>query len=114
MKNTFFISALLLCFFFFNQTGYAQENTDAKKDPIKEKFVKAYDWTKAHFENTAKPIVSMKQMQTVEGHEYVLIETEATKTLFDKSGKQYCTDHSELNCVEFYKLSAGDLIWKKS
>lgn len=114
MKKTILISMLVLSFCLCSQVVFGQDNTDSKEDPIKEQFVKAYSWTKPYFEDASKSIVSIKQMQTVEGHEYILVESEATKTLYDTSGKQYCADHAELNCVEFYKLNEGKLTWKKS
>jgi len=114
MKKIIFISMLMLSFCLCTQVVFGQDNADSKEDPIKEQFVKAYSWIKPYFEDAAKSIISIKQMQTVEGHEYILVESEASKTLYDTSGKQYCADHAELNCVEFYKLSEGKLTWKKS
>lgn len=114
MKSTIFVSLLMMSFCLASHTTSAQDQMNPKEDPIKEQFVETYAWTKAHFENKTEPIVSIKQMQTAEGSEFIQVETKAAKILYDTSGKQYCSDHAELNCAEFYKLSDGDLSWKKS
>ncbi len=119
MKNKFFISVMMLAFCFNLQSVVAQEvaadKAEASKgDPKKDELIKTYAWTKPHFENTATPVLAIKQMQSAEGHEFVLIESEDSKTLYDTSGKQYCADHAQLDCVDFYKLSPSDLTWKRS
>jgi len=117
MKNKFFIALLMLAFCTATEIGFAQENATAaeletKDDPKKDEILKAYAWTKAHFEN--KSVVSIVQMKSDEGYEYILVESDDTNTLFDTDGEQYCADHEQLNCVEFYKLSATSLSWKRS
>lgn len=115
MKKTFFISKLLLlafCLISFN--SFSQEKLTAKEDPIKDQFVETYAWTKSHFESKSNAVVSMKEMETAEGHKFVLVESKDSKVLYDTNGEQYCTDYEDFNCVEFYKLSKGDLSWKKS
>lgn len=114
MKKTFFISLFMMTLCFASQTTYAQDKAESVEDPIRDQFVKTYAWTKAFFENTSEPVVAMKKMQTAEGHEYLLMESKASRTLYDISGKQYCTDNAKLDCIEFYKLKDGDLAWERS
>lgn len=114
MKKTFFVSLLMFSFCLVSYCSYAQDKIDAKEDPIKDQFVKAYAWTKIHFDNKSEPLVSLKQMKSAEGHEFILVESKTSKVLYDTTGKQYCADHVGLNCIEFYKLSESDLTWSKS
>ncbi len=112
MKRITINSVLLFLFCLMSQIGLAQEKVDITEDPIKDELIKTYSWTKAFFENTAEPVVYLSEMENESGHQYVLIESKNAKTLYDTNGKQYCADHSELSCVEYYKLSEGKLSWK--
>lgn len=111
---------MTLVFCFAGQTIFAQESSDtntetaSKVDLKKDDLIKKYSWTKSFFDNTTSPVIAVKEMLSVAGTDYVLIETKDSKTMYDSDGKRYCADSAELNCIEFYKLKPGILTWNQS
>lgn len=92
-------------------TAQTQEKQESKEEKIPDIF-KEHKWL--------NKIVDYKdcegytvQNYTTEGghHKYVVITTDEEKKMYTKEGKAYCTDHSSLNCIEFYKIEPNGDEW---
>ncbi len=119
MKSNFITSLMILAFFSFCQLGFSQETvkeatikTEAELD--KQELIDAYSWMKTHFEDTANPVVAVKEMQAEGGANFIFVEFKDSKIMFDSDGKRYCVDSKDFSCMEFYKLNEGSLSWARS
>lgn len=93
-----------------------EDKTEVKKKvpADKDALIKKYPWVKQHLEDKSNSPLQVSEMLSENSHYFVMIETEQNKVLYSIEGKAYCTNSASLDCDEFYKLSPGDLEWKKS
>ncbi len=122
MKNLICNSILMLVLCFASNVAIAQDAMmmdnekmeKAETDNTKESLLKKYPWVKSHMQNTALNQLEIMEMKSENNAEYIVIKTDKDKIMYDKDGNKYCTDSSTLDCKEFYKLSPGDLTWRRS
>lgn len=90
-----------------------QNNTEAEPKTDKDALVKKYPWVKKLIKETAEGKLNISEVMSEGVHDFLLVETNESKILYDTSGKPYCTSHASLDCNEFYKITPGELKWNR-
>ena len=120
--NYYFKFFMTMTIFFIGGvvTTHAQEKSidvDTKheidiKDSKENQLMYEYAWLSKHIDvkdcsGEHVTVLKMKKGDT----KFILIEKDNKKVMYDVTGKLYCTDHKELDCMEFYKLDATEETW---
>ena len=110
---------MTLAFSVVSKHASAQDHVHTAQDPKakmevkKEEMIKKYAWTKDIFEKSVSDLVSVKEYAMSNGVNFILVETKDSKKMYDTAGKVYCADYDSFSCLDFYKLTLGDLSWRQ-
>lgn len=116
--KTFAIVSFLL--FFGIESSFSQkasnaeiakhENVATQEDD--NSLLKTYKWlNKIIKKDNCKgaSVTVLKDMSN--GVEFISVDRDGKKVMYDLSGEVYCTDSKEFECKEFYKLKKTDKEW---
>ncbi len=103
------ISLFLLTF----SLAFGQTNKlDTQKISAIQEILDKYEWINDLNLESLNDEVEIKEYSAPNGTNYIVVKSENATTMYTISGDKYCTNHSELNCKEFYKLKDSPLQWK--
>lgn len=93
----------------FSQTEMTAEKSTEKVTEESEEvpqIFKDYVWLKekVNLEDCQGTALSLMTDSAKSYHKYIIIEKDGKKVMYNAKGESYCTDHSSLNCQEFYGL----------
>ena len=83
------------------------------KDSKENQLMYEYAWLSKHIDvaNCSGQQVSVLKMKKGDT-KFILIENEDNRVMYDVTGKLYCTDSTELDCMQFYELDSTGEIWR--
>lgn len=116
--KTFAIVCLLL--FLGIQSSFSQKASNAKivkhenvsMESDDNSLFETYKWLNKIIKKENCTNASITVYEDVNnGTEFISVANDDQKVMYDLSGKVYCTDSKELDCLKFYKLAKTDREW---
>ena len=119
MIKTLFCFLMVLTFCCMSENITAQSvtiNEDIKNEMKTEKkeIIQKYSWTKSLLEKPTEDLLSISEYESEGGTKFIVVKSMESNVMYDASGKAYCTDNENLDCIEFYKFSPTSLSWSKA
>jgi hypothetical protein len=118
MKSAFMM--LVLCLTsngIFAQGEFISQDNPPYKMTVqsdKDELIKKYPWVKSHFVSKKNTLTKVSEILSNGNQNFVMIETDNDKILYDTYGNTYCTDLESLYRSGFHKLRPGELHWTRS